>query len=106
MCERLRPEEYDEYFRWTFAEPRNCDAVSAQMKLDGKVVFEILREFTDLWKERYTDYAPRTVLEALVSFGMERSATISDIARAAYLLGRTYDVDLAQEHFQIQTTKA
>lgn len=59
MSEReTSTEAFDEMFREKFAEPRNCNVVSAQMSLDGKGAFEILREFTQLWKVKYTDYAP------------------------------------------------
>jgi len=73
--------------------------------LKGKTAVEILIEYTMLWKERYTDYAPETLLDALVLFGTERQATIGDIARVALEMGRTFPFDCSAKHLQIKSAR-
>jgi hypothetical protein len=73
-----------------FAQPRNADALSAELKLEGKSAVEVLQEYAVFWKNKGLEYQPRKLLETFLRFTFERNTTREQIVKAVFVMVRFF----------------
>lgn len=99
MCERetIAYHDFNVLFARYFCEPRNCNVLSADLKLEGKSAEEVLQEYAVLWKNKGLEYQPRKLLETFLCFSSERNATNEQIVKVAFVMGQVFPVDRVLE---------